>query len=98
MPRESYGGVPPGRKAILFAVDKMPAPEITIAPSLQSERLLKTLAPYSTFRIVTHDNPDPDAIAAGWGLQRLLSEHFDRPVEFVAGGASLYREPSGSSR
>jgi nanoRNase/pAp phosphatase (c-di-AMP/oligoRNAs hydrolase) len=70
----------------------MPAPEITIAPSLQSERLLKVLAPYSNLRIVTHDNPDPDAIAAGWGLYRLFEEHFDRRVEFVAGGAIVRAE------
>jgi nanoRNase/pAp phosphatase (c-di-AMP/oligoRNAs hydrolase) len=70
----------------------MPATQLTIAPDLQSERLLKILAPYSVLRIVTHDNPDPDAIAAGWGLHRLLSEHFDRPIEFVAGGAIVRAE------
>jgi nanoRNase/pAp phosphatase (c-di-AMP/oligoRNAs hydrolase) len=67
-------------------------PELTTALSLQSERLLKILAPYSALRIVTHDNPDPDAIAAGWGLYRLFAEHFDKPIEFVAGGAIVRAE------
>ncbi len=67
-------------------------PELTAALSLQSERLLKALAPYSALRIVTHDNPDPDAIAAGWGLYRLFAEHFDKPIEFVAGGAIVRAE------
>jgi nanoRNase/pAp phosphatase (c-di-AMP/oligoRNAs hydrolase) len=67
-------------------------PELTTALTLQSERLLKILAPYSALRIVTHDNPDPDAIAAGWGLYRLFAEHFDKPIEFVAGGAIVRAE------
>lgn len=70
----------------------MPLPHLTSAPELQSERLLKALAPYSAIRIVTHDNPDPDAIAAGWGLHRLFTEHLDRPIEFVAGGAIVRAE------
>ena len=85
-------GASPPREAILFPTETMPVNEITIAPSLHSERLLKTLAPYSAIRIVTHDNPDPDAIAAGWGLHRLFTEHFDRPIEFVAGGAIVRAE------
>jgi nanoRNase/pAp phosphatase (c-di-AMP/oligoRNAs hydrolase) len=86
------------REAIPFPPETMSAPEITIAPSpqsstgLQSERLLRVLTPYSAIRIVTHDNPDPDAIAAGWGLHRLFEEHFDRPIEFVAGGAIVRAE------
>jgi nanoRNase/pAp phosphatase (c-di-AMP/oligoRNAs hydrolase) len=70
----------------------MPAHELKVAPSLQSERLIRVLAPYSAIRIVTHDNPDPDAIAAGWGLYRLFEERFDRPLEFVAGGAIVRAE------
>src|SRR5580692_3889281 len=80
------------REANSIPPENMSAPEITIAPSLQSERLLRVLAPYSSIRIVTHDNPDPDAIAAGWGLHRLFTEHFDRPIEFVAGGAIVRAE------
>jgi len=91
--RVSLSGASPPREAILLPAGYMSPPELTIAPVLQSERLLKILAPYSTIRIVTHDNPDPDAIAAGWGLQRLLAEHFDRrPIEFVAGGAIVRAE------
>src|SRR5580704_5054632 len=80
------------REAHPYSFGNMPSPQLTIAPSLQSERLLRILAPYSAIRIVTHDNPDPDAIAAGWGLHRLFTEHFDRPIEFVAGGAIVRAE------
>jgi nanoRNase/pAp phosphatase (c-di-AMP/oligoRNAs hydrolase) len=85
-------GVTHSREAISFCAEDMPAPELTTAPILQSERLLKVLEPYSSIRIVTHDNPDPDAIAAGWGLHRLLNEHFDRRIDFVAGGAIVRAE------
>jgi nanoRNase/pAp phosphatase (c-di-AMP/oligoRNAs hydrolase) len=90
MPRVSSPGASPPREAIPSLTEKMP--ELTTALSLQSERLLKILAPYSALRIVTHDNPDPDAIAAGWGLYRLFAEHFDKPIEFVAGGAIVRAE------
>ena len=40
----------------------------------RSERLLRTLAPYQEVLIVTHDNPDPDGIAAGWAIAWLVEE------------------------
>jgi nanoRNase/pAp phosphatase (c-di-AMP/oligoRNAs hydrolase) len=50
------------------------------------------LADYSVVRIVTHDNPDPDAMAAGWGLYTLFQERLDCPVELVGGGAIVRAE------
>ena len=35
---------------------------------LRSERLLQALSDYRHVLVVMHDNPDPDAIAAGWGI------------------------------
>ena len=36
--------------------------------------------------VLTHDNPDPDAIAAAAGLSLLLREAFGRPVTTAYGG------------
>ena len=66
--------------------------DLKTAPGLQSERLLQVLSDYSLIRIVTHDNPDPDAMAAGWGLYLLLRERLDCPVELVGGGAIVRAE------
>jgi nanoRNase/pAp phosphatase (c-di-AMP/oligoRNAs hydrolase) len=60
--------------------------------NLQSERFLSALSNYSAVRIVTHDNPDPDAIAAGWGLHTLVRQRLDCPVELVGGGAIVRAE------
>ncbi|HUE15469.1 MAG TPA: DHH family phosphoesterase [Planctomycetaceae bacterium] len=67
-------------------------PDLRTVPGLQSERLLHVLADYSVVRIVTHDNPDPDAMAAGWGLYTLFQERLDCPVELVGGGAIVRAE------
>jgi nanoRNase/pAp phosphatase (c-di-AMP/oligoRNAs hydrolase) len=67
-------------------------PDLRTVPGLQSERLLHVLADYSLVRIVTHDNPDPDAMAAGWGLHTLFQERLDCPVELVGGGAIVRAE------
>src|SRR5690606_25783102 len=42
--------------------------------------------------VVTHDNPDPDAIASGWGLSVLIRERLRKPVRLVAGGAIIRAE------
>jgi nanoRNase/pAp phosphatase (c-di-AMP/oligoRNAs hydrolase) len=67
-------------------------PDLRTVPGLQSERLLQALADYSAVRIVTHDNPDPDAIAAGWGLYTLLQDRLDCPIELIGGGAIVRAE------
>ncbi|MHC5540250.1 DHH family phosphoesterase [Singulisphaera rosea] len=48
--------------------------ERTVFRQHRSERLLATLAPYSRVVIVSHVNPDPDALASMLGLQALI-EH-----------------------
>ena len=67
-------------------------PNLRTVPGLQSERLLNVLSKYPSVRIVTHDNPDPDAMASGWGLATLLEERLDCPVELVGGGAIIRAE------
>lgn len=65
----------------------MARPRIT-----RSQRLLTTLAPYEQVFVVTHDNPDPDAIASGWAVYTLLQEKSDRPVRLLGGGEIVRAE------
>lgn len=58
----------------------------------RSDRFLKALADFENVIIATHDNPDPDAIAAGWGLYVLIRERLGKPVRLVAGGVILRAE------
>ncbi len=58
----------------------------------KSDRLLSVLSEYQACLIVTHDNPDPDAIASGWALQCLVTEKLELPTHFVAGGAIVRAE------
>jgi nanoRNase/pAp phosphatase (c-di-AMP/oligoRNAs hydrolase) len=58
----------------------------------KSDQLLTVLAGYRGCLIVMHDNPDPDAIAAGWGLQCLVSEKLGLPTRLVGGGAIVRAE------
>ena len=55
-------------------------------------RLLDLLAGYDHALIVMHDNPDPDAIASGWGVEVLIQEQLRIPVRVVAGGAIVRAE------
>ena len=58
----------------------------------RSDRLLGVLHGFDRFVVVMHDNPDPDAIAAGWGLKVLIDEKLHRPVRLVGGGAIVRAE------
>ncbi|MFW6058859.1 MAG: DHH family phosphoesterase [Phycisphaeraceae bacterium] len=58
----------------------------------KSGQFLEAMSGFDRFVVMTHDNPDPDAIASGWAMVRLLSERLDKPVRFVAGGAILRAE------
>lgn len=58
----------------------------------RSERLLAAVQAYARLLVVTHDNPDPDAIAAGWAVQRLLRERLRKPVRLVGGGEIVRAE------
>lgn len=59
---------------------------------LRSERLLETVAECPRLVIVTHDNPDPDAISSGWAIATLLRERAGRRPRFLAGGEVLRAE------
>lgn len=55
-------------------------------------RLLEVLSDYERVLVVMHDNPDPDAIATGWGIEVLLHERLGKPVRVVGGGAIIRAE------
>ncbi len=52
----------------------------------RSSRLLDLLADYDQVIIVTHDNPDPDAIASGWALAVLVREKLGMQPRLVGAG------------
>ena len=51
------------------------------------DRLLRALEDASSVAVVTHDNPDPDAIASGWGIALLVERVLGVSARIVAGGA-----------
>lgn len=58
----------------------------------RSDRLLHVLEEYRSIIIVAHNNPDPDAIAAGWALLALVKERLRRPTRLVGRGPILRAE------
>jgi len=59
----------------------------------RSDRLLAVLqAFHGELVVVAHDNPDPDAIAAGWGLAHLIKVKLGRNVRLVSRGAVMRAE------
>ena len=58
----------------------------------RSERLLRALAGYERILIVTHDNPDPDAIAAGWAVYCLVEEKLGKTARLLGGGEIIRAE------
>lgn len=58
----------------------------------RSEQLLQAVSEADRIVIMTHDNPDPDAIAAGWAVQTLLRERLDKTARLVAGGEVVRAE------
>ena len=62
---------------------------------LLSQRLSRLFAAVKKFdRIVVllHDHPDPDAIASGWALRRLIRKKTDKVPRLVAGGLVIRPE------
>ncbi len=57
-----------------------------------SAKLLERLCDYDEVVIVMHDNPDPDAIATGWGLKVLIDETIAMPTRVIGGGAIVRAE------
>lgn len=60
--------------------------------SLRSQKLLEAVSSYEHLFIVAHDNPDPDAIAAGWALSVLIGQRLGKSVEVLAGGGIVRAE------
>ena len=60
--------------------------------NLRSDRFLRALDEYSKVVIITHDTPDPDAIASGWALLSLAGELLKKPVRLIGGGAIVRAE------
>src|SRR4051812_35389109 len=64
-----------------------PDAEPALAGQRRSERFLATLAPYARVVLVSHVNPDPDALASMLGLEALLARRLpDKPVTLTVDG------------
>ena len=49
-------------------------------------KLVETIQEGERLEIFLHDNPDPDSIAAGWGVCALVEECLGKPVRLIASG------------
>jgi nanoRNase/pAp phosphatase (c-di-AMP/oligoRNAs hydrolase) len=56
------------------------------ARARRSDRLLGVLAEYDEVLVVTHDNPDPDAMASGWAILRLVEAKLGSKPRLIGGG------------
>lgn len=74
----------------------MPQPSTSARPHARrvkhSDRLLSVLSGYEHMLVVSHDTPDPDSIASGWAVWRLIRERLGRTARFVGRGAILRAE------
>lgn len=59
---------------------------------LRSDRLLDAVSCHRHVVIVSHDNPDPDAISTGWAIHWLISERLHKRVRLISGGAIVRAE------
>lgn len=60
--------------------------------AMLSERLLRALAEYEQVLVVMHDNPDPDAIASGWGIAWMIGEKLCKQARLIGGGEIIRAE------
>jgi nanoRNase/pAp phosphatase (c-di-AMP/oligoRNAs hydrolase) len=58
----------------------------------RSSRLLGVLSDFDSVLIITHDNPDPDAIASGWAILWLIETRLGLPARLVGGGGIVRAE------
>lgn len=65
---------------------------MVVSTKTQSEGLLNLLAEFEQVLIVTHDYPDPDSIASGWGIWQLVAQRLGKPVRLVGRGEVLRAE------
>lgn len=59
---------------------------MVVSKQTRSGRLLSILADYRQVLVVTHDNPDPDAIASGWALVWMIRQKLGKPARLIGGG------------
>ncbi|NLX96648.1 MAG: hypothetical protein GXY83_10770 [Rhodopirellula sp.] len=59
---------------------------MTTARTSRSNRLLQILDGYRQILVVTHDNPDPDAIASGWAVTWMVEQKLRKPARLIGGG------------
>jgi nanoRNase/pAp phosphatase (c-di-AMP/oligoRNAs hydrolase) len=52
----------------------------------RAHHLLDVIRGKERVLVLTHDNPDPDAIASGWGVVHLIEKTLAIPTRFLAGG------------
>ncbi len=53
---------------------------------------MEVLKEYARVVVITHNSPDPDAIAAGWALHTLVKSVLEKPVRLIGGGAIVRAE------
>ena len=58
----------------------------------RSERLLAAVSGYQEIVVITHDNPDPDAIAGGWALLLLIQQKLEIRARLIGGGEVVRAE------
>lgn len=58
----------------------------------RSEKFLEAVKGVDSLVILTHDYPDPDAMASAWGLKTLIQTACRMPCRVIAGGALLHAE------
>ena len=65
---------------------------MSLAHVRRSDRLLDVLSQHGEILVVTHDNPDPDALASGWAIRRLIEARLGKTPRFIAGGEIVRAE------
>jgi nanoRNase/pAp phosphatase (c-di-AMP/oligoRNAs hydrolase) len=58
----------------------------------RSQQLLAILAEFDGVLVITHDNPDPDAIASGWAVCWLVHSRLGKPCRMIGGGGIVRAE------
>ncbi len=53
----------------------------------RSERFVEFMSRFDEIAVVSHNNPDPDAISSGWAIAVLLENKLNKRVNVLAGGA-----------
>ena len=60
--------------------------------TMRSSRLLDVLSDFDSVLVITHDNPDPDAIASGWAIRWLIETKLGLPARLIGGGGIVRAE------